>query len=127
DAGQIDGGDCLTSQADATRLPDSLQERAGPQNHRSASQSSTDSTGDSMSPTIFRIPSRRPKNSRGASSAGTSFATGRPRLVINTASFVFCTLSITAKHLDLNSPAAIFFMLYLLSNGHIDMTITKDC
>lgn len=58
-------------------------------NHRTASHESAGSMADSMSPVIFTMPSSRPKNSRGASSARTSLATGRPPLVVNTASLVF--------------------------------------
>ncbi len=50
-----------------------------------------------MLPTIRNTPSRLPMNSRGGGCAGTSFATGLPRLVIVTCSLVERTSSISMR------------------------------
>lgn len=63
-----------------------------------------------MSPTIRKTPFNLPMNSRFEGSAGTSFATGLPRLVITMGSLVERTSSISVRQCALNSAAAIVFM-----------------
>lgn len=63
-----------------------------------------------MSPTIRKTPFNLPMNSRFEGSAGTSFATGLPRLVITMGSLVERTSSISVRQRALNSAAAIVFM-----------------
>src|SRR5205807_4362801 len=72
------------------------------------------SIGDSISPRIFTTPCNRPRNLADCSFIGTSFATGRPRLVINTGSRVARTSSMIARQCVLNWPAEISFMLFVL-------------
>jgi hypothetical protein len=94
-----------------TRSRDQPHQDMGVQkNHFKASQSSGGMSGETMSPRISIRPARQPKMSFGASSAGTSFATGLPRLVIRTGARVVRTLSITCKHRALNSPAPMVFI-----------------
>jgi hypothetical protein len=69
------------------------------------------STGDSTSPTILIFSAMHPKMVGFGSSGGTSLATGRPFLVIVTGVRYFLTSSITRRHLALNSPAGIVFMV----------------
>src|SRR4030081_1473091 len=80
------------------------------QDHRKTSQASGGSMGDSISPTLRITPLSLPMNYFFASSAGTSLATGFPRLVITTGSRVLRTSSIKARQRALNSPAPILFM-----------------
>src|SRR5260370_4893708 len=86
------------------------QNRGVEQYHRKDSQASGGSTGDSISPTIRMTPFSLPRNSREVLSAGTSLATGFPRLVITRGSLVERTSSMRVRQRALNSPAAIFFM-----------------
>src|SRR3974377_1003086 len=61
-------------------------------------------------PTILAFPTIKPKMSSPAISAGTSFTTGLPCLVIMTGSPLSETWSMTARHWDLNWAAGIFCM-----------------
>jgi len=63
-----------------------------------------------MSPTISILPLMQPKISLGGVSAGTSFATGFPFLVMIKVSLVACTSSIRRKQRALKIPAAIIFV-----------------
>src|SRR5437762_2029727 len=81
-----------------------------------------------MLPVILTIPSRRPIKGRSDFSAGTSFATGFPRLVITTGSRVLLTSSMTARQRALNSPAGIVFGELMegvaAMNGHREGKLT---
>lgn len=77
------------------------------------------SMGEIMSPVILAVPFMQPKKlfvSLVAGVADTNFATGFPRLVIIMVSLLFCTVSISFKHLALNSPAAISLDLDIIYN-----------
>src|SRR5262245_37035254 len=80
----------------------------GIENDHDASQSFV--TGDSISPRIFTVPARSPHIFLRSRSAGTSFATGLPCLVISTNSPVSWTLSMSARQLALNLAAGTVFM-----------------
>ncbi len=71
--------------------------------------------GDAMSPTISIVPFMLPIKLEAWPPAGTSFATGLPRLVIKASVLDLCTSSSRSKHLALNSPAAIFFMVTMVT------------
>jgi hypothetical protein len=81
------------------------------QDHFRASQSSAGTTGETMSPRISIFPFSESKAVVRNSSVGTNFAIGLPRFVMTTGVLVARTWSITCRHLALNLPAAMVFIV----------------
>jgi len=88
---------------------------------RTASQSLSSLTGETISPQIFAVPAMDPIQllGLGGVEGGTTSATGCPKRVINTGFLVRRTLSRTARQVALNSEIAILSIEALLHQGSI--------